>query len=160
MDIMKYIFPIQCSFCGEVGEYLCRTCKRDIKAHPEICPYCHKFSEDFKRCLDCSMDKKNILSGLIIPLVYSVHIKKLILKLKYYHKRSTVDFLVDRMSLWFLSNRSLQRGIEGKNVYVSGVPAHRYRKFFVKWYNQSELLAKAFAKKIPLTICPLQRKER
>jgi len=147
MKIIDQIFPIQCVLCSKNGAYLCKTCKKEIKAHPEICPYCHKFSSDYKICLDCRMDRKNYLEGLLIPLAYTSHIKKLILKLKYYHRKSVVQFLVDRMYLWFISNASIQQQIKGKKILVSGVPSHRWRKYFVKWYNQSELLAKAFAKK-------------
>ncbi|MCX6822878.1 MAG: phosphoribosyltransferase family protein [candidate division SR1 bacterium] len=45
-------------------------------------------------------------------------------------------------------------------LVISFVPAHRYRKYFTKGYNQSELLAKNLAKKLGVHCSQLVEKKK
>jgi len=147
--MLNRIFPRQCFLCQKVGDYLCKTCKKTMKPHPEICPYCHKFSANYRTCLDCRMDKNNQLEWIIIPFAYADSIKKMIFKLKYFHKTDIAHFLVKRMELVLMTNQYLSADTNTK--LISYVPSHRRRHYFVKGYNQSKILAKYFSKltKIP-----------
>ncbi len=152
-NIIEYLFPKQCVLCASSWDYMCKTCKRKLKSHPEICPYCHKFSPHYQSCLDCKTTGTHIgkafLEWVIITFVYAQSIKKLIMKFKYFHKKDIADFLVQRLILSYQLNHPLQQLIQktsSKDVYITSVPSHWFRKYFVKGYNQSEILAKKFAK--------------
>jgi len=158
MKLMNLIFPKQCVCCGQTGEYLCKDCKKNLKPHPEICPYCHRFSANYQTCLNCKLNRKNYLDGLIITFCYSDWIKKLILRLKYYHRKDVGDFLAERLGLAIQSNQLFQFIIPNSSFLISYVPSHRYRHYFRKWYNQSEILAKKLEKKIWLPVINLFKK--
>lgn len=170
--LINLLFPSHCITCNKQGEYLCKTCKKKLIPHPEICPLCHRFSAHYETCLDCKSDKHRYLEWIIIPFSYSNEIKKLILKLKYGHKKDVIDFLTDRLMLTLQLNQRIIRnfpslwregfgvGLSGAKSLVTFVPSHRYRKYFTKWYNQSELLAKNLAKKLWLPCSQLVQKTK
>ena len=160
MSLLDLIFPKQCVWCGKIWEYLCSSCKRQLQPHMEICSWCHRYSKDYRTCLDCKSQKNFVLDGLLIPFSYSWLLKKIILKLKYYHRRSVVDFLVDRVCLAVYSNITLSKKIEKWRVLISGIPSHRYRKYFVKWYNQSYLLAKNLWEKLWIQYVEILKKNK
>jgi ComF family protein len=98
--------------------------------------------------LDCKVAREFVLDWILVPFSYTGFLKKIILKLKYYHKRDLVDFLIDRLVLAIYANSSLSSQIGKWDVVVSWIPSHWYRNYFVKWYNQSYLLAWNLAKKL------------
>lgn len=158
---MNWLFPAHCISCQKQGAYLCKSCKKKLIPHPEICPLCHRFSANYETCLDCKSDKHRYLEWIIIPFSYSNEIKKLILKLKYGHKKDVIDFLTDRLILTIQINKKLPTFlIPNSSFLISYVPSHRYRKYFTKWYNQSELLAKNLAKKLWLPCSQLVQKTK
>lgn len=57
MKILDLLFPRVCIGCRENGEYLCSECKKSLVSHPDICPYCHRFSKNFETCIDCKCEK-------------------------------------------------------------------------------------------------------
>jgi ComF family protein len=128
----------------------------------EICPYCHRFSKNYETCIDCKARKNNYLEWLIITFNYKDWLKKLILKLKYYHKKDIWNFLADRLNLIIQTNEIIQNEIRNNknNVLLTFVPSHRYRQYFVKWYNQSKILSQILAKKIWLNFVDLLKKNR
>ena len=182
LNLPSLLFPSHCISCAQQGPYLCKTCKKKLIPHPEICPVCHRFSADYATCLDCkSSNKDRYLEGIIIPFSYGDEIKKLILRLKYWHKKDVTDFLVDRLILALQANAKvsshfpslIREGfgvglstanppflIPNSSFLISYVPSHRYRKFFVKGYNQSELLAKTLAKKLWLPCSQIVQKTK
>jgi len=100
--------------------------------------------------------------------------KKLILKVKFGHKKDVVPFLAQRLALLVQTNAILSKYLqtsfeEAKSplppftkggVYVSYIPSHRRRRYLEKGYNQSELLAKALAKELGLSMLSLAKKQR
>ncbi len=145
MNLINYIFPRTCIICWTTGAYLCKMCKKLLEPHPEICPICHRFSADYKVCLNCRSEKKFVLEGIIIPFRYDKILKKLIMKLKYFHKKDIGGFLVDRLKLAIEVNQTLlncKLKIPNSKFFVTRIPTHRYREHFIKGYNQSKILAK------------------
>lgn len=162
MKLIDIIFPRQCILCSELWAYLCKSCKKKLQPHPEICPVCHRFSKDYCTCIECRTNKNFFLEGIIIPFAYDETLKKLIMKLKYFHKKDIGWFLVERLDIALQANQNFQREINrdkrrgtsdekqvsnpkyqtpSSSVLISFVPTHRYREHFVKWYNQSKVLA-------------------
>lgn len=160
MGLIDFIFPKQCVGCKKMWEYLCKECKRQIQPHMEICSWCHKFSKDYQTCLDCKSQWDFVLDGIVIPFSYSWFLKKIILKLKYYHRRSVVEFLIQRVCLAIYANQTLSNKIWKWKVVVSWIPSHRHRRYFVKWYNQSYLLAKQLWKNLDIQYVEILKKNK
>lgn len=146
------LFPRACCWCGKIWSYLCFKCKKQLLPHPEICPVCHTESSGFKTCATCILEERTFLDGLLIGFAYQKLLKKLILKLKFHHKKDIALFLAERGSLLVQTNPYLANVLVKGQLYLSFVPSHRYRKYFQKGYNQSELLAKSLSEllKVPL----------
>lgn len=158
-NLINFLFPKTCINCGKTGEYLCRDCKTTLTPHPEICPYCHKISANYQTCLDCKISPYNALEWVIIPFSYSDTIKQLISRFKYKHQKNLAEFLVDRLTLALQTNQKLNKIIEKKNqILISYIPTHRYRKYFVKGYNQSQVLAENISQKIQIPVVELLQK--
>lgn len=131
-----------------------------------MCLYCHKPTQDFQTCGACKLTNPNaVLDGCIIGFSYTPEIKKLIYKLKFYHRHHIATFLAHQLALCCQTNQTLQEGIgTNRNKWeqiggsitsfssclVTFVPSHRRRHYFVKGYNQSEILATYIAEKLIL----------
>lgn len=157
--ILEYIFPDYCLACEEPGDFLCAACRKNLKPHPELCPFCHRVSPHYARCLNC-LTLYPDLHGIIIAFQYHGTLKQLIWKLKYNHRRQIAPFLAERLALLVQTHPELQQAIQHNNLLISSVPSHRRRKFFVKGYNQSQLLAQAVAEKIHTPYEKLFRKHK
>jgi ComF family protein len=153
MSFLDFLFPRECVGCHQQGSYLCKDCKKTLYAHPEICPFCHKKSKDFQTCFACKA-QGTALEGIIIGFSYQNLMKKLILKVKFGHKKDIVSFLSERLALLVQTNTTCNPS------FVSYVPSHRRRKYLGKGYNQSELLAKELAKQLGLPILTLAKKQK
>ncbi len=179
MNIVNRLFPRHCIACWQQGEYLCKDCKKQLEPHPEICPYCHRFSKDYRTCIECRTQKNNYLEGIIIPFAYTSLLKKLIIKLKYFHKKDIGSFLIERLTIALQANETFQRksdfcppfekegwcGSTGgfkKNseLIISFIPSHRYRHYCIKGFNQSELLAKKLSEKLHVPMVALAKKKK
>ncbi len=167
MNVIDFLFPRTCVICSELWAYLCKTCKKKLQPHPEICPICHRFSADYKVCMNCRSEKNFVLEGIIIPFRYDSLLKKLIMKLKYFHKKDIGGFLVERLKIALEANQSLSNSLVlewGKfkiqNVKLSWVPTHRYREYFIKGYNQSKVLAKKLSEITGIPRVELAKKKK
>ena len=49
--------------------------------------------------------------------------------------------------------------ILNSELIISFIPSHRYRKYFVKWYNQSEVLAKRLSERLQLPMITIAKKK-
>lgn len=156
MKLIELIFPRQCINCSATGAYLCKSCKKKLEPHPEICPLCHKFSKDYQVCRNCRSEKNFFLEGIIIPFAYTDLLKTLIIRLKYFHKKDIGEFLVERLVIALQANQSFPQN----NVVISFIPSHWYRHYFVKGYNQSELLAEKLSERLHVPMVAVARKKK
>lgn len=155
--VISLLFPISCVWCQTWGDYLCKECKKELKPHPERCPFCHKVSPHYQTCLDCKSYHKS-LAGIMVVFQYTQLIKKLILSLKYYHKKDVAQFLAKRVALLILTNPTLQHAIHQHKLFVTYVPSHWRRRRFVKGYNQSYLLAEIVAQQCDVPLLTIASK--
>lgn len=160
MVLLDRIFPRECLGCGKTGTYLCFECKKSLIPHPELCPACHKPSSDFQVCKNCQRFERLALEGLLIGFSYQKILKKLILKLKFYHKKDIGQFLAERLALLVQMHPVLSHFLAEEKLAVSFVPSHRYRHYFVKGYNQSEILARSLASQLSIPVFPLAKKSK
>ena len=165
MKLIDLLFPRQCIDCSTIGAYLCKNCKKKLDPHPEICPYCHRYSKDYLICIECRCNKNHALEGIIIPFAYTNLLKTLIIKLKYFHKKDIRMFLIERLTIALEANEMFQHQISQFHVpnsksRISYIPSHRYRHYFVKGYNQSELLAETLSNHIQIPIITIAKKRK
>jgi len=162
MKILSFLFPKLCINCSQPWEYLCLDCKKQLTAHPEICPYCHTYHRFYQTCFACKNKKNNYLSWLIIAFVYDKILKNLIFRLKYFHKKDIAEFLAQRLFLVIQTNQLLQyqTNVLKEEILISYVPSHRYRKYFIKWYNPSCEIAKLLAQKLRLKLIKIVKKTK
>ncbi len=158
--ILERLFPRCCYWCGKQGTYLCFECKKSLLPHPEICPSCHQPSTGFKTCVSCMLEGNFFVEGLLVGFSYQNILKKLILKLKFQHKRDIASFLAERAALLVQTNPYLSPLLKQKKLAISFVPSHRYRKYFQKGYNQSEILARTLANLLEIPLLPCCKKTR
>ena len=157
---LELLFPRTCCWCWKVWSYLCFECKKQLFPHPELCLVCHCPSPWFKTCANCILEERTFLDGLLIGFAYKSFLKKLILKLKFYHKKDIALFLAERGVLLIQLNSYLSSSLEKHQLFLSFVPSHRYRRCFQKGYNQSELLAKSLSDLLQLPFLSCFKKSR
>lgn len=144
--LIDFLFPRVCVWCWQKWAYLCQSCKKELYSHPEICPFCHQKSSDFKVCESCA--SWQILKWIIIWFAYKWVAKKLILKAKFAHKKDVIPFLSERLALMVHTNNQLKSILNSGQLFISYIPSHRRRQYYEKWYNQSKLLADSLAKQL------------
>jgi putative gluconate periplasmic binding protein with phosphoribosyltransferase domain, GNT I system len=106
------------------------------------------------------LEERTFLDGLLIGFAYKSFLKKLILKLKFYHKKDIALFLAERGALLIQLNPYLSSSLEKHQLFLSFVPSHRYRRYFQKGYNQSELLATSVSNLLQLPFLSCFKKSR
>lgn len=153
--LIDFLFPKTCVATKLEWEYLSKDGRKELLPHPEMCPASHRFSRDFRTLP--GYQKDFALVGIHICFYYGAHLKKLILKLKYYHQKDVVDTLIDRVILSIQTNHSL-RTASKSSCCLTYVPSTRWRKYISKWYNQSELLAKSLGNKLGIPCVQLVKK--
>ncbi len=99
MGLIDWIFPKECLSCGKAWLYLCFDCKKTLNPHPELCPSCHRPSKGFSLCWACRSEEKMALEWIVVGFAYEKWLKKLILKLKFYHQHSVGEDLAKRLRL-------------------------------------------------------------
>jgi len=162
MNLLNFLFPKHCINCSQKWEYLCLECKKKLISHLEICPYCHTHNKFYQTCFTCKNKKDSYLNWLIIWFVYEKTLKNLIFRLKYFHKKDIANFLAQRLFLVIQTNQILQyqRNVLNQKTIISYVPSHRYRKYFIKWYNPSKEIAKLLAKNLDLQCINIVKKTK
>src|SRR5690606_9960942 len=79
---------------------------------------------------------------------------------KYNHRRSLAPFLAERLSFLIQTHPLLVDAYDKGNLVVTRVPSHRRRTWWVKGYNQSELLARSLAKKLDIPCIQICKKNK
>lgn len=153
--MLSFLFPTHCIGCWSRGQYLCDECLKELDTHSEICPYCHRFSQQGMTCRDCRQSHPDGLDGLIIGFRYHDSIKKAILKLKYSHISSLAPTLAHQLGLHLISHPWYSRM---GDILLTDVPNHWRRRRMVKGYNQSTLLAHALSTEYRLPFQSLARR--
>ncbi len=141
-SLLSFIFPRHCVLCSKEGSYLCASCKKTLKPALELCPVCHRFSQNYAVCFSCT-SKMPYLDWIVVPFVYTDALRILLKKLRWWHRKDVALFLAQRLHLAILSHPVLARE---KTLYISHVPSHRRKTYMEVWYTPSYLLAHFLAK--------------
>lgn len=138
--LMELLAPANCLECGREGAVICTTCRADLRPRQAPrCFGCSRLSANGETCEDCRRDSR--LAGVSVATDYEGSVKELVLQLKFHRLRAATETATD-----------LLMGCAGQWPevdLVTSVPvaASRYRE---RGYNQSELLARAVARRIGL----------
>lgn len=158
-SLLNFCFPRFCVGCKTEWSYICLQCKKLLKPHPDRCPFCHRATLFWQTCYDC-LPYHRQLQWIMVAFVYTTIVKKLILQLKFGHKYDIASFLAQRLALLIQTNPVFNKTMHEWALFISYVPAHRRRKYVVKWYNQSELLAQHVANTLQLPMIQWIRKQK
>lgn len=147
MPIIELLFPRVCLSCRSLWSYLCFECKKKLIPHPEICPITHEPSPGYAVRNDI-LTQASPLDGCIVLFRFNSCIKTLITKLKYSHYADIAEFLAQRLAFALQSHSIIHKIVNQDSLVVSYVPSHWYRHYFIKGYNQSQLLAQSLVKQL------------
>jgi len=149
--MLNFIFPKK-DIKDNIWNYFSNHIKKELISHDEICYICKKESKNFQTHPNCK--KQNSLDQIITCFYYTENIKKYILQFKFYHKKHMQEEIWELMNiflnLYFKENKS--------KTAITYVPMHWFRKYFIKWYNQSEILAKYIWNKQNIKVLNLCKK--
>ncbi len=150
-NIRDIVFPIECLGCNFEGLWICKSCLRQIKLNnTQVCIFCKKENKG-EVCKECKQNY--FVDGCVSFGLYSNKLlSKIIRALKYNLAKELAEILANFLFiLWKneLSKSYISDNYSGNEFIntewlVIPVPLHKRRE---RWrgFNQSELLAKAFA---------------
>lgn len=155
--MLNILFPRTCCGCRSLGSYICKSCKKLLQPHSEICPITHKNSPGYSTRQDL-LTTTSPLDGCIVLFRFDPLIKKLIRQLKYYHRADISWFLWEKLAWEIKSHEKLWS--DKSNLIITYVPSHRIRHYITKWYNQSKLLAQQLAKNLNIPLQSICKKTK
>ena len=149
-ELSRMIFPTWCELCGGGGDHVvCQSCEEDLqRMDPPYCLICsEKMSSPNARTQDCHHCRDTSFSFDYIVASYQMNepLRDLIHALKYKRALYISTFLGKRMKLAFLDSRLAD--LDLSEWVITSVPLHFTRQR-QRYFNQSEILAKALAKEI------------
>lgn len=159
MSFLDLLFPKRCIGCRRFGEYLCTNCFPKLAfAEYAICFVCQKGSLDGRTHPRCRT--KTTIDGVFVGLVYNSLSRRLITTLKYKPYISDLaPYLVDVLYERLIQDELFVLLIT-KPFVITPIPLHESR-LRQRGYNQSELLARALAKKFSFSsLALLERREK
>ncbi len=133
-NIKTLLFPPLCFWCEEEWSYFCKECRKELVSNTSST---EQYTQEW------------YLDEVIIWFWYNESIKKCVYALKYKWVIASLPVLIQKIC--YLYDFST---FDKDKTIVTSVPLHRYKHYFLRWYNQSELLAKHLSRKIGL---PYQR---
>ncbi len=144
--VFDWIYPPRCAGCGEPGSLLCEACRE--KLHPVGEHFCRKCGKPLKKGAHCRLCRAHEFrfQASRAPYIYDGPAAAMIKSLKYNSNLSLVPLMADLLSAFW---RELNWDID----IVIPVPLSEERRA-QRGFNQSEMLARAFAKRTGLKADP------
>jgi ComF family protein len=150
--INDFIFPVKCVSCGKHDFILCESCINNIKIIEEgFCFLCLKKRPDYSVCPTCRSN--TYLNGVLVLGDYKDYVlKKLIWDLKF-------NFIKDSAKPLSYLLSSKFKEIGKQNFIVTSVPLHK-KRLKQRGFNQSEIIAKDFAKNLDINYEDILRRDK
>jgi len=149
--MFNYLFPKVDISNKEIGSLLSDYKKSKFLVHDEVCYICNRHSSTFKTHSFCD---KNI-KQLVTCFYYTKDLKKYILAFKYYHRKEIIADFSYLMSIFYKIYFS---NLDPNKTVLTFIPMHWFRKYFIKGYNQWELLAKYLWDYLNLKVAKIWKK--
>lgn len=154
--ILDLLYPVICQGCGKEGSYLCSECQGKIKVPQEFCLSCKRQSflgRIHPECKKAALE----LEGIFVTADYQTKsIQNLIWHLKYHSVAEIAEILSLLMADYFVSRNLLDYFA---TAVVIPVPLFK-RRLRVRGFNQAELLAQRFARRLNLEYLPILERIR
>lgn len=146
--ILEILLNKRCLRCFKYGKYICLDCFFKYIGRNEYlrCHVCNKESRIgfvHKECLEYTY-----LDGVISLSSYTPLLRDLIFRVKYQYIYQIFNDLGDILSE-YLKSYSIFKGVNSSNIVVTSVPLSK-RKYKVRGFNQSEVLAKRVSKNLDI----------
>lgn len=145
---LSIFFPRLCLSCNRPGKYFCPRCVESLeRIEHQICPICAHPAIGGATHPGCS--RPYGVDGLICVFRYTGAIQKGIKLLKYRRVRDVAnelgELVITELHQYATGQFAhVNRIIESERPVIIPIPLHWLRQR-VRWYNQSELLAREFA---------------
>lgn len=154
--ILDLVYPVLCQGCFREGSYLCAECQAKISPPLEHCPICGQPSLLGKIHPACKKASSALEGIMVIANYQDQSIHNLIWHLKYHSVQPIADILALLMTDYFISRNLLDYF---RNAVVVPVPLFKKRRL-IRGFNQAEILAENFAKKLGFQYLPILRRIR
>lgn len=144
--IIDWIYPPTCVYCGERGALVCDECFKDAEEVGK--PYCIRCGKPLlphRKCSTCAKAEFEF-TACRAPYLYEGVIAEVIKKLKFNHSLELSEWIGERLSSFY---QTLSWDIDLMVPVPLSKEGRRSRGF-----NQSEWIAKAFARKVGLEVAP------
>lgn len=153
--ILDIIAPKKCYSCKKEWHFLCNQCYTKIKDFEPLCYVCKNLSKNFAVCPSCKAD---VFYDKVLVLKHyrSQNFWRIIKQAKFYGIISIFDELALKMKELFLDNQKVRKY---EDFLIISVPSP-FRRKFKRGYNSSEVLAKKFAKTLPIPYKNLCKKAK
>jgi len=152
-NLLDFLFPKTCLFCGAFGEYVCANCREEkIEIlSQQYCHVCKKPIKDFGVHEECK--EKTSLDGVKVICKYNKFIERIISEVKYNYYFKTADFLGELLL-------QAKNSIENNSIdVIVPIPIHR-KRLWKRGFNQSELLANFVGKQLNIPVILLIKRVR
>lgn len=128
-DILDFIFPPHCLYCGRLGRFICDDCRgKIIRIKRQSCPFCHKESEAGSSCPTCHRSHR--LYGVrALGFFHDPILKQIIHQFKYEGISAAGGELAEMLA-----------PLVGAVDILTFAPVTRQR-YNQRGYNQAEILA-------------------
>lgn len=153
--MFEFIFPKKDLNNKQIWAYLSDKNKKKFQVYESVCCKCHKKSDNFETHSFCK--SKFDAEQVVICFYYSEQIKKYILNFKYFHRKDLYKEIWGLMNIFF---NIYFWEFNKENTIITCVPMHFFRKYFIKWYNQWELLANFLSEQQKIKFINVCRKKR
>lgn len=151
MNLWNFLYPSICLNCEKGNDWLCDDCLNFVYfTKSQICPGCHKLSQNGKRCKSCSSRIK--LNQLCVSAYYRGILKKIIPEAKYKYKQ-----IMGQVAGRWLADTA-RRSINVKSAIIVPVPADP-KRFGELGYHFSHILAKKASHELKLPYQDILKKK-
>ena len=143
--LLDTTFPARCVTCNKEGSFICSACRQTTRLiSDKVCQLCGEpISYGGPLCSNCDREPLEI-GGIRSVYYYEGAVKDAITQLKFHNLKSVAPFLANHMFDYMRSHRY------DADIIVP-VPSHA-KRLRERGYNQAELLAKALASLLDLTV--------
>lgn len=151
--IAALLLPPICVHCKKEWAYICTSCMKSIETYTVCCFYCKNLTWRHAVCNKCRITSN--FKSVIVNFCYSWTIKAAIRTLKYQWYKVISKTLIKKAS--YCNDLSY---FEPSETILTYVPMHRRKKYWIRWYNQAELLAYELWKQTGLKVLAICKKNK
>ncbi len=155
MFLERILFKAKCFSCGRFSSsFLCQGCINQFQELPlSFCSLCKSNKVENNQCEEC-LKRRPLFNNLVALGIYNGLLKSLIYNFKY------EGFKEYGFPLGCLISDKIRQETDYKKIdYTCAIPLHK-DKLKQRKFNQSEIIARAIAKKLHIPYCEIFSREK